>query len=210
MRALVEPSAQVSAGHQIVKMIGAEGQEVRGVVLNPKATEGDWLLGDSGGRLIRLPRVAKEKAVTETGSLMPALGSLRLGHQDLMDLLAFFTQTPAETTGGWLSGLVLEAEARVGATGKWTWLASSPNGTLTPPENAFELRVPVFLPEKAEVTASIWGAKFAPGQGDRVSMPAGKSEIVLRLEQPKSAGKIPFALRLQGPQGMVVGYSTIR
>lgn len=210
LRALVEPSAQVSVGHQIVRMIGAEGQEVRGVVLNPKATEGDWLLGDSGGRLIRLPRVAKEKAVTETGSLMPALGSLRLGHQDLMDLLAFFTQPPAETTGGWLSGLVLEAEARVGATGNWTWLASSPNGTLTPPESAFELRVPVFLPEKAEVTALIWGAKLAPGQGDRVSMPAGKSEIVLRLEQPKSAGKIPFALRLQGPQGMVVGYSTIR
>lgn len=210
LRALVEPSARVSAGHPIVRMRGADGQEVRGVVLNPKATEGDWMVRDSGGRLTRLPRAAMEKMVTEPGSLMPGLGSLRLGHQELLDLLAFFTQPSTGTPGGSLAGLVLEAEVRVGATGKWAWVASSPNGTFNPPANAFEIRVPVFLPDKAEVTASLWGAGLAPGQGDRMTLPAGKGEIVLRLEQPKSVEQKTYALRLLGPQGLVVGYSAIR
>ena len=183
---------------------------IRGVLLNSQSREGDWLLGDALGKVHRLSREGNDKPAHEPSSLMPGLGSLRLRHQDLLDLLAFFSQGSLDVAAAPIFGLVLQAETRSEATENWKWATSDKQGTITAPAESFEIRVPVFLPEKGEVTVSVWGGRLAKGQNGKISMPAGRGYVSLRLEQPFNGHQKQFALRLQGPQGLVVGYSTIR
>ncbi len=206
VKALIDPAAHMDPAHGTVRFRGRDGQQVRGVLLNPgSGPEKEWLVRDGQGQTHRIAKSENESPVADPDPLMPSAGTMGLRYQDLVDLLAFFgTENGAKEIRA-LEGLILEAEIRLPGQESWTRFLGGPDGAMPWPAKDVEVRVPVFLHAAGEVTMDVAGAKLAPGQSNRARMEKGPGSLVIRLADSGNGAGKKFALRLLGPQGLEIG-----
>lgn len=206
VKALIDPAVHLDPAYGTVRFRGADGQQVRGVLLNPgNGPEKEWRVRDGQGLTHRIAKSGNPSPMADPDPLMPSAGAMRLRYQDLVDLLAFLGTENGAKTSRALDGLVLEAEVRFSGKEPWTRLRSGPDGGMPWPEKDPELNIPVFLHEAGEVTIAVAGAKLAEGQSGRVRLEKGPGNLTVRLCDSGHGAVKKFALRLHGPQGLEIG-----